>query len=462
VTPPDDETPTRPASPLAAAAVAPPAPVPPGLRRIGDHDVTGVLGRGGFGVVYRAVHAPSGEPRAIKVLAAELAGDAEMLKRFAREARVVALVDHPSIVRTLDVGQLPDGRPYFVMELVEAVGLHQLIRERGRLSGAEAAALLAPVCAALEAAHAAGVVHRDLKAANVLVARDGEGWRVKLADFGIAKLLDPAPGTTALTVGGQRIGTPEAMAPEQIAGGEIDRRTDVYALGILLFHLLTGRYPFHHADPGEVERMHLAQPVPSVGDAALDGVLARATAKQPAKRTASAAAFLAELQAFAGTPSGVAGAGPAPSAGAADATPTRRSAGDPIGVVIIVPRAGTRLDVAGVARVAEGAEVRSSALAGGAIVCLVSGGDASAVARRTARDALALAKTSGVERVVARLAARATELHVAYNTALDATAPPRSDWIDIDADLAARLAGAFRVERSGARHFLVAARGSSA
>src|SRR6266478_5793915 len=174
----------------------------------------------------------------------ELAPSPEMVERFVREARVVNRIRHPNIVDIYEFGELDDKRPYFVMELLEGTSLASIVERRGRLSPAQALSYLEPVCDALRAAHAAGVVHRDLKASNVAVVKEGDPPRVKLLDFGIAKLVRTAPGERGLTAVGQRIGTPYAMAPEQIRGGAIDARVDIYALGVLLYQLLTGRYPF--------------------------------------------------------------------------------------------------------------------------------------------------------------------------------------------------------------------------
>jgi len=288
-----------------------PAPAPSDDFRPGDliglYEVERVAARGGHGVVYLAVHRVLGRRAAVKVLRRELATSGEMLARFIREARVVNLIRHPDIVDIYDLGTTADGRPYCVMELLEGRPLDALVAERAPVAPAEAVALLAPVCRALQAAHEAGVVHRDVKASNVLVLSEGATPRVKLLDFGIAKATEP--GEAGITTVGQRLGTMVAMAPEQIAGQPVDARTDVYALGVLLFQLLTGRPPFSAPDPEEVERMHLEARPPRPGQlvpgaAPLDAVVARGLEKAPERRWPSAATMLAAAQEAAGAAPG--------------------------------------------------------------------------------------------------------------------------------------------------------------
>ncbi|HZI05513.1 MAG TPA: serine/threonine-protein kinase, partial [Archangium sp.] len=199
-----------------------------------------VLASGGHGAVYEAEHRILGRRAAVKVLHPHLTDQGEMLQRFVREARVVNQIRHPHIVDVYDFGMLQDGSPYYVMELLPGRTLSQLLQERGRLSPERALAYLEPVCAALEAAHQAGVVHRDLKASNVAVVSEGEPPVVKLLDFGIAKLIHLEPGQEGLTMAGQRLGTSQAMAPEQFRGGMIGPTTGVYALGVLLYQMLVG------------------------------------------------------------------------------------------------------------------------------------------------------------------------------------------------------------------------------
>jgi tRNA A-37 threonylcarbamoyl transferase component Bud32 len=296
-----------------------PVPGPGGLAvedelapgaRIGEYVVQRLLAAGGHGSVYLAEHRVLGRRAALKVMHRRLVSSSEMVARFVREARVVNQIRHPNIVDIYDLGTLPDGRPYCVMELLPGENLGHLMRGRGRLSPAEALAFLGPVCEALEAAHRAGVIHRDVKASNIAVVDAGDPPRVKLLDFGVAKVTEP--GQAGLTTAGQRLGTTQSMAPEQIRGEAVDLRTDVYALGVLLHQLLTGQPPFRSEDPLALERMHLDAPPPRPSQVApvppaLDAVVARCLAKRPADRFASVAEFAAALREAVGAESPSAG-----------------------------------------------------------------------------------------------------------------------------------------------------------
>ncbi|WP_246356776.1 serine/threonine-protein kinase [Pyxidicoccus fallax] len=260
------------------------------------------MGQGGHGTVYKAEHRILGRLAAVKVLHPHLADNREMLQRFVREARVVNQIRHPNVVDIHDFGLLRDGRPYLVMELLPSRTLSHVLREQGRLSPERVLAYLLPVCAALEAVHRAGVVHRDLKASNVAVLSEGnELPRVKLLDFGIAKFIRPEPGFGGLTVAGQRLGSLHAMAPEQLRGDPIGPATDIYALGVLLYQLLTATHPFHAHDPVELEMLHLEMPPPKPSERvpmspALDAVVLRCMEKDASRRYPDVASFLAALR----------------------------------------------------------------------------------------------------------------------------------------------------------------------
>lgn len=206
--------------------------------RVGDLELGLVVGRGAMSAVYEATHLGTGARAAVKLLHASLAVDADARLRFEREARVAAGLRSPHLVRVLDVGHAPDGAPYLAMELLEGQDLGQRLRRRAKLDLAEAVVMIGHVAAALDVAHAAGVVHRDLKPQNVFC--DARLGRWKVLDFGVCSLLE-AGGTLT---GGALVGTPSYMAPEQARGARCDRRADVFAMGAVLYRAITGQAPF--------------------------------------------------------------------------------------------------------------------------------------------------------------------------------------------------------------------------
>ena len=202
-----------------------------------------VLGVGSTGTVYAAVDLREGGEIALKLLHPELAGDATLLRRFDREARVTESLVHPHVVRVLEHGVDPSGTPFLAMERLDGPNLLALVSESPAPTPARLGVLLGQVLEALEAAHAAGVVHRDLKLENVVVIRDAAGREhAKVCDFGIAQLT--APQGARLTARGMICGTPEYVSPEQARGHALDGRTDLYAVGVGLYRALTGEYPF--------------------------------------------------------------------------------------------------------------------------------------------------------------------------------------------------------------------------
>jgi serine/threonine-protein kinase len=206
---------------------------------------TGLLARGGMGVVYAALDEKLGREVALKVLHLKLAEDATVVGRFHREALAAARLQHPGIVQVLDFGTDPRGFGYLVMERVRGETLSALLGREGHLDPLRAADLVEQILGALAAAHAAGIVHRDLKPGNVMVVQTGASREItKLLDFGIAQVM-ATELYTRLTRTGMVVGTPTYMAPEQAMGGTTDARTDVYAVGVLLWCLLTGHKPFH-------------------------------------------------------------------------------------------------------------------------------------------------------------------------------------------------------------------------
>ncbi|MCC6552951.1 MAG: serine/threonine protein kinase [Polyangiaceae bacterium] len=289
---------------------------------VGDHVIERLIGEGAFGAVYLARRADGGGISAIKIMHTSLSVRPKAVERFVREVNVVRLLRHPGIVEIRDLGKLADGRPYYVMEYLEGEPLSALLARRGRVSPEEAADLLEPVGGALEAAHQAGVIHRDVKASNVLVCGEGSGppttlradeprrapaapRTVKLLDFGVAKLVDGPESASGFTTVGRTVGTLSAMAPEQILGGAVDARADVYALGILLYRLLTGHHPFWSADEIELAWRHIEEPAPRPSarvpvSPMIDAVVLRALEKSPDRRFPSAQAFFDALRDAAG------------------------------------------------------------------------------------------------------------------------------------------------------------------
>lgn len=284
-----------PVAALAGAAVLPAGTVQGGYR------LDGMIAQGGFGQVYRATSLADGRPVAFKILHGELCAAPSAVARFLREAEVMTRVRHPHVVELVAWGTVADGRPYLAMELLTGTDLARVLAASGRLPLPRVLEILEPTCAALAAAHAQNIVHRDLKASNVFLARgDDGGERVVLIDFGIAKLA--VPEATELTTSRQLVGTPVTMAPEQIAGGAVDARTDVYGLGVMTFHLLTGRLPFEDESATIVQYLHAHARRPRASayaslPPALDDVLMRAMAIDPAQRYADAPAFVAALRA---------------------------------------------------------------------------------------------------------------------------------------------------------------------
>jgi serine/threonine-protein kinase len=211
------------------------------------------------------------------------------------------MIKHPNIVDIYEFGELPDGRPFYVMELLEGVDLRSMLNERGRFTPKEVYEILEPVASALQAAHDQGIVHRDLKASNILIMQQGGKQVVKLLDFGIAKLMHPDAADAGLTVVGTRLGTSYTMAPEQIRGDAVDPRTDIYALGVVLYHLLTGQYPFRAETMTDIERLHLEAPPPRPSQhaavpPAIDAITLRCMEKTKDRRFPNVTAVIEALR----------------------------------------------------------------------------------------------------------------------------------------------------------------------
>ena len=280
----------------------------------GRFTITDLLGEGSMGIVYRGLDAQEGREVAIKVLQPALACHPEVVTRFYREGSAARRIEHANTVRFLGQGE-DAGVHFLVMELLQGRSLAEVAEAEPRLGQARAARLLLQICDALEVAHARGIVHRDLKPENVMVLGapdDLVGENAKLLDFGIAKraFADPSrPAGTEdsfnmeeLTQYGALIGTPEYMAPEQCRGAAVDARTDIYACGVMLYRLVTGRVPFWAEHPLEICQLHLGEIprrpsalVPGIHPA-IEAVILQAMSKEPDARQQSVVALRAQLE----------------------------------------------------------------------------------------------------------------------------------------------------------------------
>ncbi len=277
-------------------------------RVVGKYRLLAQLGEGGMGTVYRAEHVVLGSPAAVKILLPQFTQDPVVVDRFFQEARAASAIRHAGIVEVFDFGRLPTGQAYIAMELLRGEELASFLARRGKLDVSLAVQIAMQMLAALNATHLVGVIHRDLKPDNIFLVPDPGApgaIRVKILDFGIAKLtgrpLAGQPGRPRTK--NMILGTPTYMAPEQCRGGtEIDARADLYAVGCLLFELLTGRPPFVAGGDGEVMAMHIYEPPPRLSNLAphlpveLDVLLAKLLTKDPTDRIPSAAYALATLE----------------------------------------------------------------------------------------------------------------------------------------------------------------------
>jgi serine/threonine protein kinase len=296
--------------------------------------IEGVLGRGGMGVVYLAEQPELGRRVAIKVIAPALASDPAYLERFKRESRLAAAIEHPNAIPIYEAGVADEDMPYLVMRYVEGEDLSSLLRREGRLDRRRAAAIVDQIAGALDEAHARGLVHRDVKPANVIVESRRGTEHAYLTDFGLTREVDASGGPTAT---GRWVGTIDYASPEQIKGKPVDARCDVYALGCLLYTTLTGHLPFEREEDVAKLYAHVSEPPPAPSELAdeitdeLDVVVERAMAKEPDDRYPSAGDLgRAALSAATGAPvsqpeHSVATGEAAPVTQPAEPTPTKPS-----------------------------------------------------------------------------------------------------------------------------------------
>jgi serine/threonine-protein kinase len=280
-------------------------------EQFGNYKALSLLGEGGMGAVYLAEHPGIGRRVAVKVLHREYTTDEQLLGRLLNEARAANAIRHPNIIEILDTGMRPDGTPYLVMELLEGESLAARIRRQGRLPIRDVIEFTYQTASALGAAHKKGIVHRDLKPDNLFVVPDPietNRERIKVLDFGIAKLQQPQPGDSVKTRTGTLMGTPIYMSPEQCRGTRaVDHRSDIYSLGVIVYEMLLGKPPFVSEGFGDLVNMHLnVPPTPlkpqrlEIPDA-LDALVVKMLAKNPEERYADMIALQGALRMAGGT-----------------------------------------------------------------------------------------------------------------------------------------------------------------
>lgn len=297
----DDGVPELRASPfsptVAASGVRSGPTLPSGTVLNGTWRVDELVGAGGMGHVYAVTHTRTGRRYALKTMLPDARLSADAVRRFEREARAASALGHPGIAAVHDFDQTPDGVAFFVMDLLEGETLEARLRTRGSLNWTEAQTLIVEIADALASAHAAGLLHRDVKPANVFLHHDGQAERAMLLDFGLAKPIED-PAVSRITATGEAVGTPLYMSPEQARGEALDVRTDVYGLAATIYEVVTGAPPFVGNTPALAYARLLSEPVLPASQVAahalppdLDALLTMALAKDPSERPTSVASF---------------------------------------------------------------------------------------------------------------------------------------------------------------------------
>jgi serine/threonine protein kinase len=274
----------------------------------GEYRIVERIGSGGMGSVYKAEQPNMNRFVAVKVLHSRFLSRSDLVSRFRREARAMSQLSHPNTARVYKYGQLEDGSCYFVMEYMTGMNLVQEVRARGPIEPDRCINIMVQVCGALEEAHQAGIIHRDLKPENIFLTNQGGTVDFpKVLDFGLAKVSEKQIGSKSvlnLTQQGAIFGTPEFMSPEQTLGAPLDRRSDVYSLGLIMYEALTGKLPFDATEKRQVMKAQVKeQPIPlskrtkgMTFSSKLEAVLAKALAKDPAERYPSASKFAEALK----------------------------------------------------------------------------------------------------------------------------------------------------------------------
>jgi tRNA A-37 threonylcarbamoyl transferase component Bud32 len=354
---------------------------------IAGYRIDELISRGGMGEVYRVTNIALNRIYALKVLASELADDPAFRERFRREMRIAASIKHPNVVSIRYAGE-QDGLVFFVMDFVYGSDLREVIRKSGPIEPNRAVALLVQLASALDAAHARGLVHRDVKSANILITVSEGEEHAYLTDFGVAKRANSAAGLTAK---GAVVGTVDYMSPEQITGRQTDARTDVYALGCVFFQMLTGKVPFERENSIAKLFAHVHEEPPAVEGPVADRypaflpVLEKAMAKDPAARYLSAGDFARDATAAL---RGTRYTGPETTVGVGDAKPSdaeRTTGREP--APLPEPRDGEldRTTAAGLAEAEAGAEAEAEAEA--AVEAALPAAEAAAPAAEAAAPA---------------------------------------------------------------------------
>jgi serine/threonine protein kinase len=270
------------------------------------YEIISEVGRGALGVVYQARHLVMDRIVAIKVLFEEVEQDETSFHRFQREAQAASSMSHPNIVTVYDFGVSDSNTPFLVMDFIEGINLKDVLQRHNKLPVERSVAIFQQVASALDHAHAKGILHRDIKPDNVVLMRTS--WNpefVKVVDFGIAKYVnDPTHDSRKLTMDGQVLGTPAYMSPEQVLGNKLDARSDVYCLGVMMYHTLSGKLPILGATSAETMSRHITDPPPEFVDACpgikipgrLQRTVMKALKKHPQDRHQTMRELIIELE----------------------------------------------------------------------------------------------------------------------------------------------------------------------
>lgn len=276
-----------------------------GTTLAGNYEIESVIGTGGMGVVYKARHALMDRTVAIKMLQAQLISDSMSVKRFQQESKAASRIKHPNVITVYDFGISPTGQPYIVMDYLEGESLADVIKRDGQVAVERAIKILMQACDALDHAHKMGVIHRDLKPTNIVLSKGEDGADfVRVVDFGVAKLINSGQEGQKLTQAGEVCGSPVYMSPEQCMGQDLDKRSDIYSMGVVVYETLTGRLPILGKTMVDTMSKHITEPPVRFNDARpdlyiperLEAVVFKALAKDPADRHQTMEQLMIDLE----------------------------------------------------------------------------------------------------------------------------------------------------------------------